>query len=114
MLCCCDGVHTSSSDFAFSRPIDVPRPPFSFSTAVWDSSFCDTRDRSTFGGCGYQLCHSHNHHDVSSRAHQSGKATCHQHLQVDILCSVKFLQPREVVNGLNGVFPDLQRCIVSQ
>lgn len=31
---------TSSSDLAFSRPMDVPSPPLSFSTAVWRSRSC--------------------------------------------------------------------------
>ena len=31
---------TSSKLFAFSRPIDVPKPPFSLKTAVCESNFC--------------------------------------------------------------------------
>jgi hypothetical protein len=40
-------LQTSRSDLAFSRPIDVPRPPFSLSTAVCESSFCAARHMST-------------------------------------------------------------------
>ena len=31
---------TSSKLLAFSRPMEVPSPPLSFRTAVWESSFC--------------------------------------------------------------------------